>query len=702
MPVKSASGDLRAENQLLREQVRNIQNQYESKIAELSMVRDMGMVLLHIRDFKQACSYILDVILKNTVARNCSVMLLDRERKALFLVAASSPGEEPFVLDAHKVFSREGVDYCFEPGQGAAGRALQEQKAVLVDDVDEALFFAKRSNSCVHIGSLLSVPLMAGGVPVGVINLSHDEAEVFSKDDVNLFMIVADFVALSLGSALSYERLLYSEEKYRALTENSKNGFALIQEGRPLYANQRYHEITGYSAYELHQVRFEAVIEPAHVAEEIFALCPETRETGFFRCRVKSRQGMLTEVELSASAMIYNGKPAVSIALHDLTEQKKLEQQLHQAQKMEAIGTLAGGIAHDFNNILAAIMGYAEMALLEASRSAGMSHCLNQILKSCQRARDLVKQILAFSRKSKDEQKPAMLKTIVRETLHMIRAAVPSNIAIHEALETDALVKAEQSQLQQVILNLASNAADAMGESGTLSVRLDEYAVAEKTYIHDFALHPGRYVRLSVEDTGTGIDPKALERIFEPFFTTKETGRGTGLGLAVVHGIVHGHGGAITVESSPGRGTTFRILLPVCTGTAKEEMKTLQPLTGGTEAILLVDDESFIVEVCSDMLLSLGYRVSAFESSTEAFEAFSKDPSQFDLIITDQAMPRLTGYELSKRMLALRPDIPIILCTGHSETVSLEKAKESGIREFLMKPVGRQELAAIIRKVLKK
>ncbi|MGD0229498.1 MAG: ATP-binding protein, partial [Syntrophorhabdales bacterium] len=330
---------------------------------------------------------------------------------------------------------------------------------------------------------------------------------------------------------------------------------------------------------------------------------------------------------------------------------------------------------------------------------SGPRENIKQIFTASTRARDLVKQILTFSRKDGQQQKPLRLTPLVKETYQMLRASVPSTVEMRLSVRTTAdTVVADPSQIQQVLINLVSNAAHAMQESGgRLSITLSTRSACS---VSDPDVQPGRFVQISVKDTGGGMTPDVQRRIFEPFFTTKEQGRGTGMGLAVVYGIVKRHGGFITVESRTGQGSTFVVSLPLSQeGRArKEERSSLPPL--GSERILFVDDEPPIARTTEDMLRRLGYRVVAVIDSTKAWEIFLEDPFQFDLVITDQAMPSFSGTALAKKMLALRPDIPIILCTGYSETVSPEKAKELGIRVFLMKPFDKRRLAAAVRQAL--
>ena len=373
---------------------------------------------------------------------------------------------------------------------------------------------------------------------------------------------------------------------------------------------------------------------------------------------------------------------------------------------MEAIGTLAGGIAHDFNNILAAIIGYTEMALTDVSESSVTRHYLEQVLNAGQRAKDLVKQILASSRQQQSQERlPVEIAPVITEALKLLRASLPTTIEIrqHIVSGTDVAL-ADPTEIHQVLVNLCTNAAHAMEErGGVLEVRLDEMTVDSDAAAALAELTPGPYLRLTVSDTGHGMDATTLERIFDPYFTTKELGRSTGLGLTVVHGIVKRHQGAITVNSEPGVGTSFHAYFPKAeSGTAKEVNGERKSILKGTERILFVDDEETLVEMEKSMLDWLGYEVSATTSSVEALELFRTQPNRFDIVITDYTMPHMTGVDLAKEMLRIRPDIPVILCTGFSERITEEKAREMGIRESLMKPYGLRTLAEVTRRAIDK
>ena len=405
-----------------------------------------------------------------------------------------------------------------------------------------------------------------------------------------------------------------------------------------------------------------------------------------------------------------SGQPlSILMALHDLTssrleaeDRSRLEAQLRQAQKMEAIGTLAGGIAHDFNNILVPILGYTEIVLEQMEPDSQLANDLRQVITATGRARELVRQILAFSRQGEQEIKPLRVQAVVKETLKLLRASMPATIEIKEEIENECEpVLADPIQIQQVVMNLCTNAYQAMREKGgVLSVSLGTVELSVDAVLHKPLAGGGRYVCLTVSDTGPGISKAIQERIFEPYFTTKRQGEGTGLGLAVVHGIVKGLSGDISVRSEPGQGCAFRVLLPVATSKAQEKNEDPGPLAMGNERVLLVDDDPGIVRLVHMQLAGLGYRVTDFTDSCQAAAAFASQPDDFDVVVTDMTMPGKTGAELAREVLRLRPSMPVVLCTGFSELISAEQAQGIGIRRFIMKPVIRRELAEAVRGAL--
>ncbi len=393
---------------------------------------------------------------------------------------------------------------------------------------------------------------------------------------------------------------------------------------------------------------------------------------------------------------------ATDISAVKILERERMENEtrLRQAQKMEAIGTLAGGIAHDFNNILSAILGYSELALDDANQGRSNPTYISQVYRAGQRARDLVQQILTFSRQTETESKPIQIQPIIKEALKLLRPSLPSTIDIQVEVRSDAIVRADPIQIHQVILNLCTNASHAMRNGGgRLRVALfEEELLADGNPIA--GLIPGRYLKLEVSDTGHGIDPLVIDRIFDPYFTTKEKNEGTGMGLAVVQGIVRGCGGAIKASSRPGQGAVFSVYFPIIAPTTASHAVSQEFIPLGRERILFVDDEAALADLAKEILGRLGYRVTVHTDSLEALSLFEHQPRAFDLIMTDMTMPQITGDAFAERCRAIRPDIPIIICTGYSQKVTPEMMDRLGIGALIMKPLVRNKLGIAVRQVL--
>ncbi|MGD0663199.1 MAG: PAS domain S-box protein [Syntrophorhabdales bacterium] len=407
------------------------------------------------------------------------------------------------------------------------------------------------------------------------------------------------------------------------------------------------------------------------------------------------------ELELRVQERTEELRAAYEKLKKETEERSKAEEQLRQAQKMEALGTLSGGIAHDFNNILAAIVGFTELIGGRIDKGSRDAHRIDRIMEASTRGRDLVQQMLTFSRKAEQEKKPLRVSSIVKETVKLIRATTPTTISIKvNTMSESDLILGDPTQIQQVLMNLCTNAAYAMREKGgSLDIDLNDFSVSASNEDPD-GIKPGLYVKLTVRDTGTGIPGDIMDKIFDPFFTTKKLGEGTGLGLSVVHGIVKHSNGHITVESELGRGSTFTVYFPKITGELETGEASDDELLTGSERILFVDDEEALVEMGEDILAELGYEVTSRMNGREALALLKEDPSRFDLVITDQTMPEMTGVELAKEVLAIRPDMPMIMCTGFSYVVDADKARAAGIKAFTMKPLTKREIAKTIRTVL--
>ncbi|MCE5335736.1 MAG: PAS domain S-box protein [Desulfobacteraceae bacterium] len=507
------------------------------------------------------------------------------------------------------------------------------------------------------------------------------------------------------------EALRDSEASYRALAENLPGiVYRVYKHGTMQFFNDMLEHLTGYCVKDLSRPESGAIAslilpEDMNGVSEAIARSVQTRNPFEVQYRLRHRDGSLRYC-LEKGRPVYDSEGKllhIDGVIFDHTEQKRLERQLRQAQKMEAIGTLAGGIAHDFNNILATILTYTEIALRDVEPSSPTHSDLKQVVNSAHRAKDLVKQILVFSRqKDSQEKHPFKIGPIIKETLKLLRASLPSTIEIRQRITSkEDIALVDPVQVHQVLINLCSNAAHAMRDKGgVLEIRLTDQEIGPDSLSFYGVEKPGPYLRLTVSDTGHGIDAETLHRIFDPYFTTKEPGQGTGLGLAVVHGIVKRHEGGIIVYSEPGRGSTFHVLLPRVKNKPQSETKSEEPIVGGTERILFIDDEEAYLRGGARVLKHLGYEITTRQNGLDALELFRSRPDGFDLVITDYTMPKMTGFDLAMQIKQIRSDIPVVLCSGLNEFISNEKMEEAGIDEVAMKPLGMNDFASVIRKAL--
>ncbi len=496
-----------------------------------------------------------------------------------------------------------------------------------------------------------------------------------------------------------------SEALYKAAIENSNDGIAILEAGRHVFVNQKLLEILAYDkGEELIDKLLSLIFHPDD--KQRVAWYNYLRENGpsapsRHEAKAITRDGRTVYFDIFSTRTTCRDRIAVLVYLKDITRRKQLEKQLRQAQKMEVIGTLAGGISHDFNNILNAIIGHTARAIVQKDNPDAIHDHLDQVLSAAKRAAQLVQQILAFCQQKDLERKPMEISPLINETIKMLRASLPPTIDIQCTIDDQkGMVMANPTQIHQVVMNLCTNAAHAMrGRSGLLRISLDKVTIKGK---QPTPLSPGPYLRISVKDNGHGMDRTTMDRIFDPYFTTKTPDEGTGLGLAVVHDIITSYGGNIEVESKPDEGTTFHIFLPRIKQPQKREDPTfyLDNLPAGHERILFVDDEELVVSIYDDLLTQLGYQVVSTTNSEEALALFEKDVFGFDLVITDLNMPHLNGDELSKLLINLRPETPIIMCTGYGNQFSEKETRSLSIRKYLKKPLVMDQVAHAVREVL--
>lgn len=501
------------------------------------------------------------------------------------------------------------------------------------------------------------------------------------------------------------EELVESEKQHRLLVENANDAIFITQDGVIKFPNPKTKELSGYSQEELSTIPFVNHVHPDD--RDMIVDLDNRRLAGkefpsTFSCKMVNKSGKQAWAQISTVPVTWEGKPATLNFLRDITNEKSLENRLFQTQKAEAMGTLAGGIAHDFNNILFPIVGFAEMVIEDISHASPLRGPLSEVIAGAKRARDLVKQILAFSHQSDQDLKPLKIQPILNEALKVFGSTLPTTVEIKQDICKDCgMVMADPTQIHEICLNLTSNAYHAMEDNGgTISVALKEVDLAPDN-LPDLKLSPGRYVCLTVADTGAGMDNSIMEKIFDPYFTTKGKHKGAGLGLSAVQGIIKGYNGEIVVKSELGKGTEFKVYLPRILSEA-ETHDGIKPvtLTSGNERILLVDAEEPIARMLKLNLERIGYQVSLCNSSTDALETFSTSPNKYDLVITDMSMPNITGDNLTIELKKIRPDIPVILCTGFSKKLTNTKASAIGIDVVLMKPVVGDELARAIKSIL--
>ena len=527
-----------------------------------------------------------------------------------------------------------------------------------------------------------------------------------SEADKQYIEIIASAIGVEEVRLWAEKARLESEDKYRSVLEVSPDPIVAYDvEGRVTYLNPAFTNVLGWTLDELLNKKTDYVPDEEWPKTQVMIDKVKRGEnfSGFETKRL-TKSGSI--VDISMSAAVWNdggGSPLGNvITLRDISEQKRLEANLRYSHKMEAIGRLAGGIAHDFNNILGGIFGFTQLAKLKASDNPKLQNYLDQIFSASNRASELVQQILTFSRQTKFEKIPCDISIVLKEALKLLQVSLPATIEIHQSIRSDlGAIKADQTQIHQVLMNLCTNAFHAMEEKGgVLSVSLDSAELNQQgiTFYED--QKAGRYLKLTVSDTGCGMSADTIEHIFEPYYTTREHGEGTGIGLATVHGIVTEHGGFIKVYSEPGTGTSIHVFFPLVEVWSKADMPSIESFPTGMERILLVDDEESLADSGKQLLESLGYQVKCETDPINAIEIFRSNPRDFDLILSDMSMPKMTGLNMSKEILNIRADIPIILCTGFSKILTTEKMNEVGIRTLLVKPFTMQKLAESVRNEL--
>jgi PAS domain S-box-containing protein len=504
-----------------------------------------------------------------------------------------------------------------------------------------------------------------------------------------------------------------SERELRHLYERLIDiAFRTDRDGNVVHMSPSVERIFGYTQDEIAGRPMVEFYRNPDLRDELLAQLLENGKVENFEVEIRRKDGSCVWMSTNAQMLtdedgVFIGVEGISRDISDLKtaeeEKRRLEESLRQSQKMEAIGTLAGGIAHDFNNILAAVFGYTELVKQHLPEGSQDREHLNQVLAASNRAKQLTRQILTFSRKSKPDKKPVEMHLIVDEAVKLLRTAIPATVIMDVDLDpATGIIVADSTQIHQIVVNLCTNAYHSLvNETGQIRIRLGRVTIDHHQAAVDPGLPEGRYTHLTVTDTGVGMDADTKSRIFEPFFTTKDQGKGTGLGLSVVHGIVADHGGLIRVESDLENGSAFHVYLPLSARIFEDEVGgRFKSEVNGNERILLVDDEEAVVHLGEMILRESGYLVAATTSPMEALEMFRASPRDFDLILTDQTMPKLTGDVLARQAMTIRPEVPVVVCTGYSAVLDAEKSQTIGIRALLMKPFDRTTLLETVRRVL--
>ncbi len=589
-----------------------------------------------------------------------------------------------------------------ERGRGPTGTAVRTGKTVVCRDIHTDPGFLPWRQEALARGyaSSIALPLRGGGRCLGALNLYAVEPDAFDAEETRLLEELADDLGYGIAALrtraaheAAQRALAESEKKYRKLVETANDAIFLAdaETGTILDANRAAERLLGRTRDEIIGTHQSSLHPPGERERytRVFREHVETGEAVSEDVTVQRRDGRCVPVQVSANTLTLGDREVLQGIFRDVSALRKAEERLRQAQKMEAIGLLAGGIAHDFNNLLSPILGYTELALLRLPDDHPARQGLGKVLAAANRAKDLVRQILTFSRQETSEKRPLRLEPLVRETVQFLLSSIPASVELRTDLDPEAgPVLCDPTEIQQILMNLCTNAYQAVGpDGGVIEIRL---------------AHPGGGpVVLSVSDDGQGIAPDVIDRIFEPYFSTKPQGEGTGLGLALVHGIVENHGGRIEVGSELGRGTTVTVYLPAADAVdAVRQAGGDQDAATGTGRILVVDDDEQVAAVTAGILQELGYRVVARVDSLEAMALFRSDPGAFDLVVADQTMPDLSGLEMAKRLFEIRPDVPVLLYTGRVGAELERSARAAGIRGVLSKPLRRHDLATAVAGVL--
>lgn len=698
---------LENEKRVAEAKLRERNEELEQINARLRLIVESAKLLPTCSDLQEFGPLLLREFSRNMAAEAGSLYLVGMDALELVHTYAGAPWPDRIPLPLPPVNPFE--------------RAIETGSPVLIRDLSMDPSLASQAGPEFGKGSLLTLPLLDGqGCAAGLIALHNRTVPPFTNQDRELGLILASLSAEVLRELKASLALQESEERFRTLVSNIPGAVyrcRLDSDWTMEFLSDNIEWMTGRPARDFignRTLSFASIIHDADRESVVRAVADQIRFRDSFvlEYRIRHADGSVRWVQEKGRPVYDRDGNALWIdgAIFDITDrrteeekEREREQALQRAQRMESLGVLAGGIAHDFNNILSGIIGYTNLAILDLEPRSMICSNLEEVMKAANRASDLVQQILAFSRQSEKKFRPVRIDTILREAMKLLRASIPATIEIKQKTPKDfGCVLCDPTEFHQVIMNLCTNACHAMEErGGTLEVVLEKKHLSQPTPTSDGRMLPvGDYAVLRVSDTGEGIPEEIQARVFDPFFTTKEVGKGTGMGLSVVHGVVARIGGSVTFESRPGKGTAFEVSLPLTPSKAREPERKAEIEIQGKGRILFVDDEQMIVKMGVRILQRCGYEVFGFSDSEEALERFRGAPNDFDLVVTDYTMPKMTGDRLAFEMLQIRPDLPIILTTGMVQEHAAREARQLGIREVVLKPFRPGDFTRTVSEIL--
>ncbi|MFV2081161.1 MAG: PAS domain S-box protein [bacterium] len=664
------------------------------RTSQQTIIAELGKSALSGVELQEVMEMAVAAVAENLKVKHCKILEL-------------LPGGEELLLRSG-VGWKEGLVGIATVGTGTdsqAGYTLNSDEPVIVKDLrTESRFTGSALLTDHEILSGVSVVIQGAAKPFGVLEVHSVSSRSFSEHDINFIKSVANVLGEAIVRKRAEEALIESEEKYRVLVENANEAIFIAQDNYIKFPNPKTLELTGYTEDELANTPFINLIHPEDrdmVVDRYTKRLRGEESPSTYSFRVIDKEGRVLWTMLNTILVTWEGKPATLNFLQDITEQKNLEAQVMQAQKMESIGTLAGGIAHDFNNLLGGILGYASLMKMDIKEGDDLFKPVDMIERSATRAADLTNQLLGFARAGKYDVKPVDLNSVVEETLGILERTLDKSVEIKKFLDSSLPpIKGDPGQLQQIIMNLCINSADAMPEGGQLILETFVENLTSSFLLSHSEAKPGPYVSISVTDTGVGMDKETVSKIFDPFFTTKEVGKGTGLGLSMVYGVVKNHGGLVNVYSEPGQGTTFRIFIPIGAGIEKKEEKEKAQPYEGNEKILVVDDEEQIRALAKDILEGFGYSVVLAASGSEAVKFYRDNRENIDMVLLDMIMPKMSGKKTFAKLKEINPDIKTLLSSGFSQTGKAQEILSEGVRDFIQKPYQVSELMLKVRSVL--